>query len=81
MMTEEMAKELWKFVKKNEDSHFVVHCDAGVSRSVAVGTVLRDELGMELSLLSYPWEECRNLHVVKLLEGTFEESFKGTNSD
>lgn len=40
--TEEMANTLWDFIHENKDRNFVVHCDAGISRSVAVGQIISE---------------------------------------
>jgi len=39
-MTEDQAKELVSFIDDNKECSFIVHCDAGVSRSGAVGTFI-----------------------------------------
>lgn len=42
---EVIAEQLHSFIVKHYGSNFVVHCDAGVSRSVAVAAYMRDYLG------------------------------------
>lgn len=42
------VEQIHDFVEHNLDKDFVVHCDAGVSRSVAVGVFLRDVYDAEL---------------------------------
>ncbi len=44
------VEEIHDFVEENLDKHFVVHCDAGMSRSVAVGVFLQDVHGYTLHL-------------------------------
>jgi len=40
--TEEMGVLLIDFIRRNEGANMLVNCDAGMSRSVAVGCILRD---------------------------------------
>jgi predicted protein tyrosine phosphatase len=49
--------EIHEFVAAHLDCDFVVHCDAGVSRSVAVGTYLRDVHDADL--------KCHAIHTTK----------------
>lgn len=42
--------EIHDFVEENLDKDFMVHCDAGMSRSVAVGVFLQDVHGYTLHL-------------------------------
>lgn len=37
LMTEEQAQQIFNFMEKYRDKKFVVHCQAGISRSSAVG--------------------------------------------
>lgn len=50
LFDEEMAAQIRHFVRQHQDRDFVIHCAAGVSRSVAVGTYLRDAHGADLRL-------------------------------
>lgn len=44
--SEEQAKDLFKFIKQNEDkNNCVIHCAAGISRSGAVGTFINTYTG------------------------------------
>jgi predicted protein tyrosine phosphatase len=43
------VREVENFVFAHKDKDFVVHCDAGVSRSVAVGMYLRTLFEAELT--------------------------------
>jgi len=47
--SEDHVKAVEFFVHQHKDKNFVVHCDAGVSRSVAVGLFLR-EIFVEVEL-------------------------------
>lgn len=67
LFTMDHAKELLSFIETNDGAPFLVHCDAGISRSVAVGAFMRD-------FFNYvPWfrrtvhDEFRNIHVYNLL--------------
>jgi predicted protein tyrosine phosphatase len=46
---EEMAAQVDTFAFKHKDKDFMVHCDAGVSRSVAVGLFLKELFEAELT--------------------------------
>jgi predicted protein tyrosine phosphatase len=43
--TPDMAVELVGFIRRNEGRPMLVSCDAGLSRSVAVGSILKDCFG------------------------------------
>ena len=60
LFNHDLAKQIVAFVYKYPSSDFVIHCDAGMSRSVAVGCYLRDMIGYELELNSWPTDEMRN---------------------
>lgn len=51
LFTEEHAKQIIEFIdrinKREEDEYLVVHCDAGISRSGAIGTFINDYLGLD----------------------------------
>lgn len=46
------AEAIWSFVRglPNDVATLLVHCDAGISRSPAVATVIADELGADLQV-------------------------------
>lgn len=73
---DEHASELLAFVCQYQDANFVVHCDAGVSRSVAVGTFMRDFLDFEKHQHSYKLEDDLNRLVYKTLGRHFRTYFK-----
>ena len=66
-MNEEQADELLAFIKKNYGSDFIVHCDAGISRSVAVGTFLATHYGYDVKYVKTGDDRHRNIHVLNLL--------------
>lgn len=41
-ISDDQAKELYEFIKKNIGRNFYIHCSAGVSRSQAVGLFIRE---------------------------------------
>ena len=43
------AKIVLKFILDNHGSNFVIHCDAGISRSVAVGLFMADYMGYKVT--------------------------------
>ena len=42
------AEAMYKFIAKNKDKNFVVHCAAGVSRSGAIALFIHQEFGHKL---------------------------------
>lgn len=48
LFSEEHAQQIHEFVESHLDKDFVIHCEAGVSRSVAVGLYLHDVYGADL---------------------------------
>lgn len=60
------AKQITTFYKQHHESvdAFIVHCDAGISRSGAVAEVLRDHFGGDLVSLGFL---CPNRRVTNLL--------------
>lgn len=62
------AKDILSFIGRNFDKNVVVHCAAGVSRSVAVGCFLRDALGYEIKLFAIKTEQLMNGHVYSTLK-------------
>lgn len=42
IFNESLAKQTFDFLTKNIGNNFIIHCDAGMSRSVAIGAFLRD---------------------------------------
>ena len=59
--SQEMAARLAEFLKKNEGRGFLVSCDAGLSRSVAAGAILRDYFGYNVMFESAGDDEFRNV--------------------
>ena len=41
-ITENDIKQLIEFIVRNKDSNFVIHCEAGISRSGAIGLFIND---------------------------------------
>lgn len=68
LFTEDMAKQIWNFVNKYEKFVFHVHCDAGISRSVAVGLIIADVFGVELKLHAIDTSALANSLVTRLLK-------------
>lgn len=42
------ALEIINYIKENKNKDFVIHCEYGRSRSIAIGIFLRDELGYKI---------------------------------
>ena len=50
--TTSMAEEVVNFIEKHNGVDFVVHCDMGLSRSVAVSMFMRDCFEYDMNLMS-----------------------------
>ena len=59
--TENMARDLIAFIERNKGRDMLVNCDAGMSRSVAVGCLLRDWLGYKAIFHSAGTDAHRNI--------------------
>jgi predicted protein tyrosine phosphatase len=76
---EAMAERVSAFVEEHARNgrDFVVHCDAGVSRSVAVGLYLRDVYGAELTTHAIHTTAAANSLVLRtLMRKHWEVRFK-----
>jgi predicted protein tyrosine phosphatase len=62
-----MADDLLSFIEVHEGEEFVVHCDAGMSRSVAVACFLRDDLGYDADLYAIDTDKYRNVTIMNAL--------------
>ena len=63
----EQAIQLLEFLNKYFGRDMVVHCDAGISRSVAIGCFMRDHLDYELELHGGQNEDDMNKWVYRVL--------------
>ena len=52
LFNDEMAATVREFIRNHLGKGFVIHCDAGVSRSMAVGVFLRDVCKYKLQVFS-----------------------------
>lgn len=71
-ITATQARDIYEFIIRNLGKDFVVHCDAGVSRSMAVGCFIHDFFNYGLDLQSYDTTEYRNKLVYSLLKEIHE---------
>jgi len=71
LFSKEMASELFDFissrVKRGNEHSFLVHCDAGMSRSVAVGMFIKEYYNYFLHLEVAQDCSAYNVHVFNLL--------------
>lgn len=66
--TPAQAEQTLDFIEANHTRNFDIHCDAGMSRSVAVGAFMADNLNMNMEIHSGPWgRQSMNIHVYNLL--------------
>lgn len=68
LFTEDMASDIFDFVEMHQHVKVInVHCDAGVSRSVAVGLVIAEEHGWELETKAVGTIDCANGRVKRVM--------------
>ena len=67
MFSDEQAQELFAFLLKHKHEDFVVHCDAGISRSVAVGVVISTQFEHKLILHAIDTDQFANAAVMSKL--------------
>lgn len=48
LFSEEMAEQLYDFLLFHMNDRIIIHCDAGISRSVAIGVFLRDNFNRNI---------------------------------
>jgi len=77
--SENHAKSILEFVKDKEN--LLIHCDAGFSRSVAVGAFLRDFFNAEVEFMELGHDKFRNIHVYNILRRVFWGAQDGIISD
>ena len=63
----EQARDVIDFADQNLHCDWHVHCDAGMSRSVAVGRFLAERYGRELKLHACSTDTFANPHVLRTL--------------
>jgi hypothetical protein len=73
--TEAMAKDLMSFIEGHQGRSMVVSCDAGLSRSVAVGVILRDYFEYDVKFLAAGDDSFRNV----LICATLARKIRGFN--
>jgi predicted protein tyrosine phosphatase len=61
------ADQIHAFIEKHEGKDFMVHCAAGLSRSVAVGSFMREVHGADLHLHEIHSDEFANSRVRRAL--------------
>lgn len=64
---ESHVEQVFAFAERNSDCDLVIHCDAGVSRSVATGLFISNEFGGELHTHAIHTTRAANGHVLTLL--------------
>ena len=69
------ARKILAFVKGKEN--IAIHCNAGMSRSVAVGTFLKDYFNADVSFTVTGHDKFRNIHIVNVLRRVFLEKKYG----
>ena len=67
LFSEEVAHTVVSFVRAHQNFDFVVHCAAGISRSVAVGMFISQLYEAELKTHATPDTSHHNSHVLRTL--------------
>jgi len=65
--SEEHANALLDFIDVNDGSPFVIHCDAGISRSAAMASFMEMAYGYDATYHQTGDDKHRNIHVFNLL--------------
>lgn len=77
LFNEDIATILIKFILKNIDKDFIVHCTAGISRSGAVGEFIRRLKGIEYSTFIRVNRQIQpNTTVLSILTDVYNKKFK-----
>lgn len=79
LFTEGQAESIVYFVERYPNWNFMVHCDAGVSRSVAVGAFIAEIWDKELVLHEVQDRAYENGHVRALLRRVLNKRFYGNS--
>lgn len=77
LFNEKHAEELIRFILKNLESSFIVHCTAGISRSGAVGDFIRrlKDIPYQDFVLDNPQIQ-PNMRVLSILIDVYNKKFK-----
>lgn len=67
LFDEEMANRVLDFIEEHDGRPFVIHCDAGISRSVAVASFMRDAYEYEPTFHEIGSDQFRNVLVYNQL--------------
>ena len=77
LFSEAQAAQVIEFAEKFQEKSFMVHCDAGISRSVAIGFFIASTFEKELVLNETDTIQFRNVHVDALLRRAINKRFYG----
>lgn len=71
-MSEDQAEEIAEFIDKYRHGTFIVHCDAGMSRSTAVGAYMERWFNADVDYIEtgMAGDLYKNIHVYNLLNRT-----------
>lgn len=67
LFTHEQAHAILDFAKRHQDREIIIHCAAGMSRSVAVGNVLARWLNEIVDYKVADTDQFRNVHVCNVM--------------
>lgn len=72
MNTKSPEDKVYSFIRRHRGKDFVVHCDAGISRSVAVAAWMRDRMGYCARFTSCGTDHFQNRLVYQMLQKVYE---------
>lgn len=77
--TSDMANDLMAFIQKhiNADKDWVIHCEAGLSRSAAVARIVHEITGLPFEGVNVPDFRFANGHVLRLMHQIMWENGNG----
>lgn len=67
LFNRELGKKIIDTIKEYKPAEMIVHCDAGISRSVAIGAFIRDFFSYELVLTEWSDDRSKNQLVYNIL--------------
>jgi predicted protein tyrosine phosphatase len=67
LMDEKQAETVVEFISNNSPNDFVIHCDAGMSRSIAVGSFMEQFFDYQVTYNETGHDQFKNIHVFNLL--------------
>lgn len=80
LIDEAVADQIYNFIKKHRKRNIVVHCDVGMSRSMAVAAWMRDVFNFDARFATCNTDQYMNKLVYKMLQQAHEASLERCRS-